>query len=124
MSTPSGVGWTSRSVTAREASSSASVTSVAERIRIDTIGGPRRHAPVAMRRQIDGGCSTIAGSTPRAWDMSTPMTGPVFIWRMTSPGKFFSTAPSTSTCPSMIAGGMMPGIAMEARMARRIRPRR
>ena len=70
---------------------------VAERIRMETMGGPLFQAPEAIQRHQDGGFSSETGSTPRVWDMSTPMMGPPFNWRMTLVGKFLSTAPSTST---------------------------
>ena len=47
---------------------------------------------------------------------------PLLSWRITPVGKFLSTAPSTRTWPSITTGGMTPGMAMEARMARRISP--
>ena len=61
------------------------------------MGGPLFQAPDRIHFHQDGGFSSAWGSTPRVWDMSTPTMGPLFNWRMTLVGKFFSTAPSTST---------------------------
>ena len=124
MSVPPVRGRIRTSAAARDCSISASVVMVAERIRMETIGGPAFQAPDSTHFHQEGGFSRAAGSTPRVWDMSTPMMGPEFSWRITLVGKFFSTAPSTRTWPSMTTGGRTPGMAIEARMARRIRPAR
>ena len=52
---------------------------------------------MTINETVEGGFSNETGSTPRVWDMSTPMMGPPFNWRITLVGKFFKTAPSTST---------------------------
>ncbi len=97
MSVLSSRGRISTSASARDCFISVSVVMVADRIRIETMGGPAFQVPDRIHFHQDVGFSRDLGSTPRVWDMSTPMMGPLFSWRITLVGKFFSTAPSTST---------------------------
>ncbi|WP_312185838.1 hypothetical protein [Brevundimonas vesicularis] len=66
------------SASARDWVISTSVVMVAERIRMETMGGPAFQAPDRTHFHQDGGFSSAWGSTPRVWDMSTPMIGPLF----------------------------------------------
>ena len=88
------------------------------------IGGPLRHWPERIHRQIDEGRATSSAVMLRAVVTSTPTIGPCWLARITSAGKFFITAPSTSTLLSSVAGGRMPGSEMLALSALRSSPRR
>ena len=87
-------------------------------------GGPILHLPDQIHRQIDEGRATSSAVMLRAVVTSTPTMGPSCAARITSAGKFFITAPSTSTLGPSVAGGSTPGSAIEARSAWRSSPRR
>jgi hypothetical protein len=100
------------------------VETVAVRINSETIGGPIRHWPERIQRQTDEGRATSFAVMLREVVTSTPTIGPSWLARMMSAGKFFITAPSTSTFSPSVAGGSTPGRAMEARSEWVSEPRR
>ena len=89
------------------------------------MGGPFRHWPDRIHRQTDSGLATSSAVIDRPRLTSTPTMGPGWAARIRSAGKFFITAPSTSTALSaVVAGGSTPGSEIEARRASRSRPLR
>ena len=86
--------------------------------------GGASHSPDHSHFHTEAGRVTSSAVMLRPQVTSTPTTGPSCQARIMSAGKFFSTAPSTSTSPPSVAGGSTPGSEIEALSARRSRPRR